>query len=143
MDQKDKITISVQVTINTPIDLVWKSWTNPEDIVKWNNASDDWHTSKAENDLRKGGKFLSRMEAKDGSAGFDFSGVYTDVKHNKLIEYFIDDGRKVTVNFEDNGNETKITETFEAEETHSIELQKNGWQSILNNFKSYTERKKY
>src|SRR6266481_2238277 len=95
----DKTVITVAATVNAPIVKVWDSWTNPEHIIKWNNASDDWHTTKAENDLRVGGKFLSRMEAKDGSFGFDFGGVYDEVKTNELIAYTIGDGRKVKVNF--------------------------------------------
>ena len=139
MDQAEKITITVKAIINAPIEIIWKYWTTPEDIVKWNNASDDWHTPKAENDLQTGGKFTYRMEARDGSFGFDFGGSYTDIKTNKLIEYTIADGRKVRITFYDSGNKTEITETFEAESTNSVELQRRGWQSILDNFKKYTE----
>src|ERR1700730_16824227 len=139
MKTQTRTRITVERIVKAPVDKVWKFWTTPMHITKWNNASDDWHTPFAENDLRVGGKFLSRMEAKDGSFGFDFGGVYDQVKTNELIEYTIGDGRKVIVNFTKNGNETKVVETFEAESTHSIEMQKDGWQAILNNFKKYVE----
>ena len=142
METKEKkVTIEVKALINSPVEKVWKCWTTPEDIVKWNNASDDWHTPKAENDLIKGGKFLSRMEAKDGSVGFDFWGIYTEVKTNKLIEYTMGDGRKVKIEFTAHANETSIVESFEAETANSIEMQRNGWQAILDNFKKYAEAK--
>lgn len=140
METKLRTRISVETIINAPIYSVWEMWTSPEHIMKWNNASDDWHTPMAKNDLRKGGKFLSRMEAKDGSAGFDFEGVYDDVKINQLIEYTMGDGRKVRIVFTDHGDETKIQETFEAEDEHSIDMQREGWQSIMNNFKHYVEK---
>ena len=139
MNATEKINITVATTVNAPVAKVWEFWTNPKHITNWNNASDDWHTPRAENDLRVGGKFLSRMEAKDGSMGFDFNGVYDEVKTNELIAYTIEDGRKVKINLEDLGNETNITETFEAENENSVELQRGGWQSILDNFKKYTE----
>lgn len=131
--------ITVQSTVKAPIDKVWQYWSAPEHITKWNAASDDWHTPFAENDLRTGGKFKSRMEAKDGSFGFDFGGVYDDVRPNESIAYTMGDGRRVTVKFEAAGNETRVTETFDAENTHSEEMQKSGWQSILDNFKKYVE----
>lgn len=137
MDKQADIT--VQATIHAPVKKVWQYWTEPKHIIKWNNASDDWHTPFAGNDLRAGGKFLSRMEAKDGSAGFDFSGIYDEVKEHTLIAYTIDDGRKVKVVFSEKGNKTKVTETFEAENKNPIEMQKTGWQAILDNFKKYTE----
>lgn len=140
METKQRTRISVETVINAPIYVVWEMWTNPEHIIKWNNASSDWHTPQAKNDLRKGGKFLSRMEARDGSAGFDFEGVYDEVKTNQLIEYTMSDGRKVRIVFTDLGDETKIQETFEAEEEHSIDMQREGWQSIMNNFKRYVEK---
>ena len=139
METKEKITITVEAIINAPMDVVWKKWTTPEDIKRWNNASDDWFTPNAENDLRSGGKFLYRMEAKDGSFGFDFGGVYDKVKTSELIAYTISDGRKVEIDFLMNGNETIIVERFETETTNTVELQKAGWQSILNNFKKYVE----
>jgi len=131
--------ITVQSTINAPVEKVWNFWSSPEHITQWCAASDDWHAPKAENDLTVGGKFSTRMEAKDGSFGFDFGGVYDEVKKNELIEYTLGDGRKVVVTFSGSGNETKVVETFDAESTHSIEMQQGGWQAILDNFKKYTE----
>lgn len=139
MKTKEKISITIEATINAPVTTVWKKWTTPEDITRWNNASDDWHTPHAENDLRIGGKFLSRMEAKDGSYGFDFWGIYDAIKTNELIEYTMGDGRKAKVTFSSVNDKTKIITIFEAETENSIELQKGGWQAILNNFKKYTE----
>jgi uncharacterized protein YndB with AHSA1/START domain len=139
METAEKTSITIETTVKLPIEKVWKYWTSPEHIIHWNNASEDWFTPKAENDLREGGKFLYRMEAKDGSAGFDFGGVYDDIKTNELITYTISDGREVKISFRTNGIETKIAETFEVENTHPIEMQRTGWQSILNNFKKYTE----
>jgi uncharacterized protein YndB with AHSA1/START domain len=141
MEEIVKSLITVNVKIKAPISLVWKKWTNPEDIVIWNSASEDWHTPWAENDLRAGGKFRSRMEARDGSMGFDFEGIYLKVVSHELIEYEIADGRKVSVLFKNHGSETEIVETFEAEGFHSIDLQQAGWQLILDNFKKYTEQK--
>jgi len=135
----EKINITVGVTIQTTVEKVWKFWTDPKHIIHWNNASDDWHTTKAENDLRPGGKFLSRMEAKDGRMGFDFTGKYNKIEQYKRIESTLDDDREVQVSFVSNGNETTITEIFEAEQENTIELQQAGWQSILNNFKKYAE----
>jgi uncharacterized protein YndB with AHSA1/START domain len=131
--------ITVESTIKVPVEKAWQYWTKPEHITKWNNASDSWHTPFAQNDLRVGGKFLSRMEARDGSFGFDFAGVYDVVKENERIEYTLGDDRKVVINFTGNENETKVAETFEAENTHSVEMQREGWQAILNNFKKYVE----
>jgi uncharacterized protein YndB with AHSA1/START domain len=139
MDTKEKTSITIEAVIKAPVEKIWKDWTNPEAIVKWNNASDDWHTTRAENDLRAGGKFNARMEAKDGSFGFDFYGIYDKVITNELIEYTLGDDRKVKIIFTKQGNNTQIIETFEAENTNSIELQKGGWQAILDNFKKYTE----
>ena len=139
MKSSEKIFITVEALVLKPIETVWKHWTTPEHIMKWNNASDDWHTPQAENDLRVGGKFVSRMEAKDGSFGFDFGGVYDEVKINERISYTMSDGRTANVFFTTNGNETKITESFEAESINSIELQRGGWQAILDNFKKYSE----
>ncbi|MGN6195012.1 MAG: SRPBCC family protein [Ginsengibacter sp.] len=132
-------TITVSAIVHAPIEKVWRYWTTPENIMEWNSASEDWHTPRSENDLRVGGKFFSRMEAKDGSFGFDFGGVYDGVIEHKLISYTMGDGRKVEVNFWDEGDDTKIIETFEAESTNSFEQQQFGWQSILDNFKKYTE----
>src|SRR5450432_1093273 len=114
MENQGKM-ITVENTVKAPIEKVWQCWTLPEHITKWNNASDDWHSPFAENDLRVGGKFVSRMEAKDGSFGFDFGGVYDEVKNNELIASTLGDGRKVKVVFSAKGNETRVVETFEAE----------------------------
>jgi uncharacterized protein YndB with AHSA1/START domain len=114
-------------------------WTEPQHITQWNNASDDWHTTSATNDLRNGGIFSYRMEAKNGSFGFDFGGVYDEVKTNELIAYTMGDGRKAIIIFNSQGNATKMVETFEAETENSIELQRGGWQAILDNFKKYAE----
>ena len=134
-----KQAITVEATVNASLKKVWQLWTAPEHITQWNNASDDWHTLRAENDLRVGGKFLSRMEAKDGSFGFDFWGVYDEIKTNELISYTMGDGRKAKITFESNGDTTKVLETFEAENENPVEMQKAGWQAILNNFKKYCE----
>ncbi|RYG31355.1 MAG: polyketide cyclase [Chitinophagaceae bacterium] len=131
--------ITIQTTVNAPIEKVWETWSRPEHITKWNAASEDWHTPRAENDLRTGGKFSSRMEAKDGSFGFDFAGVYDNVEDHKLIEYKLGDERKVRIEFQDNDDTTTIIEQFDAESQHSIEMQQAGWQAILDNFKKYTE----
>jgi uncharacterized protein YndB with AHSA1/START domain len=139
METQQKEVITVESTINAPVQKVWEYWTKPEHITKWNAASDDWHSPRAENDLRAGGSFSCRMEAKDGSFGFDFGGIYDAVTENEYIEYTMGDGRNVKVRFEGNGSSTKVTESFEAENTNSIELQRGGWQSILDKFKKYTE----
>jgi uncharacterized protein YndB with AHSA1/START domain len=139
METANKQKITVETTVHAPVEKVWEYWSAPEHITKWNNASSDWHSPRSENDLRTGGKFSTRMEAKDGSMGFDFGGVYDDVRINELIDFTMGDGRKVTVSFAGEGDETKIVETFEAEDTHSIEMQRGGWQAILDNFKKYTE----
>lgn len=139
METTEKTTITVTATVNAPVDKVWGFWTNPEHITQWNNASEDWHSPKAENDLRNGGTFNYRMEARDGSFGFDFQGTYSNIKTKELIEYTLGDNRKVHIKFEANGNQTNITEAFEAETVNSIKLQKGGWQAILDNFKKYSE----
>jgi uncharacterized protein YndB with AHSA1/START domain len=139
MAESNNQKITIENTVNAPVEKVWELWTAPEHITKWNNASDDWHTTRAENDLRVGGKFLSRMEAKDGSAGFDFEGTYDEVKENETIAYTMSDGRKVNVAFTSAGDATKVVETFEAETENPIVLQKDGWQAILDSFKKYAE----
>jgi uncharacterized protein YndB with AHSA1/START domain len=131
------ITIEAEISANTK--KVWDYYTLPKHITKWNFASDDWHCPDAENDLRVGGKLISRMESKDGSVGFDFEAVYDEVVDLKKIVYTIADGRKVKTEFNNQENKTKVTTTFEAESVNSIELQKTGWQAILNNFKKYVE----
>ncbi|MBC7886867.1 MAG: SRPBCC family protein [Ferruginibacter sp.] len=139
METPEKTIITVENTIDAPVEKVWEYWTKPEHIIQWNNASDDWHTPRAEIDLSKGGRFVSRMEAKDGSMGFDFGGTIDALTNNEYLEYTIDDGRKVKIIFSSHGNSTKIEERFEAENTNSVELQRGGWQAILDNFKKYTE----
>jgi uncharacterized protein YndB with AHSA1/START domain len=134
--------ITVQTTVNAPVKKVWESWTEPKHITKWCQASDDWHAPKAENDLRNGGKFSTTMAAKDGSASFDFGGTYSNVKTNSLIEYAIEDGRKVKIVFESIGDKTRVTETFDPENHNAVEMQRSGWQAILDNFKNYTENLK-
>ncbi len=131
--------ITVGTTVKAPVEKVWETYTSPKHIVKWNSASDDWHTTKAENDLRTGGKFLSRMEARDGSAGFDFEGVYDEVKRNELIAYTMADGRKAEIIFTAENNETGMKVVFDAETENPVEMQREGWQAILDNFKLYTE----
>lgn len=132
-------TITIQTTVNAPVEKVWKAFNDPEHIKRWNSASEDWHTTASENDLKAGGRFRSRMEAKDGSFGFDFSGIYNEVKLHETIKYTLEDDRKVSINFKSIGNQTEITEAFEAEEANPIKMQEEGWQAILNNFKRYTE----
>ncbi|MGM0883751.1 MAG: SRPBCC family protein [Bacillota bacterium] len=140
METGNKVTISVETTVHAPVEKVWEYWTESQHITKWSFASDDWHAPNAENDLRVGGKFLTRLEAKDGSFGFDFNGVYDEIKINELISFTLGDGRKVTVTFiTQENNTTKVIEAFEAEGTHSIEQQKAGWQAFLDNFKKYSE----
>ena len=139
MTDTKKINITVEAVINAAVEKVWECWTKPEHITQWNNASPEWHTPQATNDLQVGGKFLSRMEAKDGSFGFDFWGVYDEVKINELIAYTLGDERKVSIYFNSDGNTTKVTEIFEAENENSVELQQGGWQAILDNFKKYVE----
>ena len=135
----EKTIITVESTVNAPVEKVWTLWSLPEHITKWTTASDDWHTPRAENDLRTGGKFNTRMEAKDGSFGFDFGGVYDDVVNNQHIAYTMGDGRKVDVQFSTIGNATRIVETFEPESENPIEMQRGGWQAIMDNFKKYVE----
>jgi uncharacterized protein YndB with AHSA1/START domain len=132
--------ITVEVLVNTSIDKTWQYWTGAEHITHWNFASDDWHCPYAENDAKTGGKFKSTMAAKDGSMSFDFEGVYDEVIPQKKISYTLPDGRQVLVLFEIENKQTKVTETFDPEAINSLELQKDGWQAILTNFKKYAER---
>ncbi len=136
---KHRDIVTVQVLVDASIDTVWKCWTTPADIIKWNNASDDWHTPEASNDLRKGGKFSYRMEAKDASMGFDFGGVYSDIIDKQEINYTLEDGRKTKVTFIEVDNKVQVIESFEAEDINSIEMQRQGWQAILDNFQKYVE----
>jgi len=139
METTNTANITVETIVNAPVEKVWAYFTQPQHVKNWNNASDDWHTPRAENDLRVGGNFVYRMEAKDGSFGFDFGGTYDVVKENEYLEYTIGDGRKVKMSFISQGASTKVLENFEAETTNSIDLQRTGWQAILDNFKKYTE----
>jgi len=131
--------ITIKANVKASAKKVWELWTNPKHIVKWNTASDEWHTPKAENDLRVGGKFLSRMEAKDGSFGFDFTGTYNEVDPLKRIAYTMEDGRKAEIDFKENQGNTEIVTIFDAESQNPIDMQRDGWQAILDNFKNYTE----
>lgn len=131
--------IAVQTTVHASIEKAWEMWTQPEHIMQWNNASDDWHCPKATNDLKVGGKFNYTMASKDGAMSFDFEGDYSKVALFSLIEYQIIDGRKVIVQFEKTNDGVQITESFEPENVHTEELQRDGWQAILNNFKKHCE----
>ncbi|HYF29105.1 MAG TPA: SRPBCC family protein [Candidatus Paceibacterota bacterium] len=131
--------ITVESVINAPVEKVWRDYTDPEAVKAWNAASDDWHTTQAANDLREGGSFLYRMEAKDGSAGFDFGGVYDAVVPKERIAYTMDDGRKVETLFASESDGTRITVSFDPETENTPELQRAGWQAILDNFKKYVE----
>ncbi|MCX6352826.1 MAG: SRPBCC family protein [Bacteroidetes bacterium] len=131
--------ITVETKINADVNKVWDAFTNPTHITKWCFASDDWHAPFAENDARTAGKFKTRMEAKDGSFGFDFEGIFSNVEDKKCIEYGLEDGRQVKINFTDLGGETKVTESFDPETENPHEMQQSGWQAILDNFKKYVE----
>ena len=131
--------ITVYTSINAPLEEVWRRFTTPADVEQWNAASEDWHTTAASNNLQVGGKFNYRMEAKDGSFGFDFWGIYDAVDKCKMLNYTLGDGRKVSVVFEFTALGTQLTETFEAEEVNPVEMQQLGWQAILDNFKKYIE----
>ena len=130
--------IIVETAVAAPIEEVWRAYTTPEDIKEWNAASNDWHTTAAAVDLRVGGAFSSRMEAKDGSMGFDFSGIYTNIVKHKLIEYSFGD-RKAQVEFSESPNGVRVCVTFDSEPSHSIEQQRDGWQAILGNFARHVE----
>ena len=134
-----KIKITVEISVSDTLENTWKTWTSPEDIMIWNTASADWHTTKVENNLIVGGDFLYRMEAKDGSFGFDFTGIYDNIIHQKQINYTMGDGRTSSITFTAHENEINIIQTFEAETENTIELQQNGWQQIMNNFKKHIE----
>jgi len=134
-----KNTITIHATINAPIEKVWKFWNKPEHIERWAFASDDWEARDAENDLRVGGKFKTTMAARNKSASFDFEGTYTALKGYELIEYEMSDGRRVKIAFEKTSDGVKITETFDPENENPEEMQRSGWQAILDNFKKHTE----
>jgi uncharacterized protein YndB with AHSA1/START domain len=133
--------ITVETVVNADLNRVWDTWNNPTDIKQWNNAQDDWHTTRSSVDLREGGKFVSRMEAKDGSAGFDFEGTYTRIVPGKAIEYRMSDGREVAVEFVERAKGVLVKETFDAETENTPELQRTGWQAILENFRRHVEAK--
>lgn len=139
---KEKVT--VQVIVKAPVEKVWNAFTDPKHIVNWNHASDDWHCPTAMNDVRVGGLFSARMESMSGDEGFDFEGVYSEVELHKKLAYTMsgEEGRMVAVEFEEKENTTLVTETFDAENENPIEMQKAGWQTILNNFRDYTEKLK-
>lgn len=133
--------VTVQATIQAPLENVWDYWNNPDHVKQWNAASDDWHTPEASNDLRVGGTFSYRMEAKDKSFGFNFYGIYNEVIPMERIVYTIGDERMVEVTFEQTADGIKVTEVFEAEDQNPVDMQRDGWQSILNRFKEYVEKK--
>ena len=133
--------ITVETIVKASVPQVWQAWNNPDDIVRWNAASDDWHTTRSTVDLREGGAFSARMEARDGSMGFDFAGTYTRVEPQRLIEYVMDDQRAVTVEFSEEAGGVRVRETFDAENTFSADQQRQGWQAILDNFARHVEAK--
>eukprot|EP01059_Diplonema_ambulator_P002587 TRINITY_DN121_c0_g1_i3.p1 TRINITY_DN121_c0_g1~~TRINITY_DN121_c0_g1_i3.p1 ORF type:complete len:295 (+),score=70.07 TRINITY_DN121_c0_g1_i3:594-1478(+) len=142
VEDSKSIKVTVEAEINAPVAAVWAAWTTPADIMAWNHANDEWCCPSAEVDLKVGGVYSSRMEAKDGSMGFDFKGVITAVKPESCLSFGLDDGRNVAIDFTDCGNgATKIVEVFDAEKENSVDLQRTGWQSILNSFKAYVETK--
>lgn len=132
--------ITIEATVLADAKSVWEKFTKPEHITKWNYASDDWHCPNASNELRPGGKYSARMEAKDGSFGFEFEAIYDEVIPQTRMTYTMSDGRKVTTVFQAQADGTKVTTTFDAENQNSVELQQQGWQAILNNFKKYVEQ---
>lgn len=132
--------ITIETAVKAPLQRVWQAWNSPEEIRQWNAASPDWHTPSSRVDLREGGKFSVRMEAKDGSMGFDFEGVYTRILPGRLIEYRIGDGRQVSIEFREDAGRVVVRETFDAETQNPPEVQRGGWQAILDNFARYVER---
>ncbi len=133
--------INIEATVKADLDRTWNAWNTPDDIVNWNTPHESWHTTSSTVDLREGGSFVSRMEAKDGSAGFDFGGTYTQVVPKQIIAYRMGDGREVTTEFIDQGGETLVKTVFDAETENSEEQQRSGWQAILDNFARYVEAK--
>ncbi len=132
--------ITVKNNVKATAGKVWKLWSDPRDIEKWNTPSEDWHTPHAENDLRVGGRFVSRMEAKDGSFGFDFKGTYNEVIPEKRIVYTMEDGRMAEIDFKEQHGETEIVTSFDPETENPVDMQRDGWQAILDNFKRYAEK---
>jgi uncharacterized protein YndB with AHSA1/START domain len=139
METSNKTAITVETIVKAPIEKDRKYWNEPKHITQWCTATPEWHTPYSDNDVRVGGKFKSTMAAKDGSFSFDFEGVYTNVKENQVLEYTMPDGRKVKVLFSTEGGKVKVLETFDPEKENPVEMQKGGWQAILDNFKKYTE----
>ena len=133
------IQITIDTTVLAPVSKVWSHWISPDSITQWNTALDTWHCPRATNDLRVGGSFSFRMEAKDGSVGFDFAGTYTEVSEHSLIAYAMEDDRKVVISFEPVAGGTKVSESFDAEDTNLAEMQRTGWQAILGRFKAFVE----
>lgn len=139
MQTSNKTKVTIEALIDAPVEKVWEYWNEPSHITQWAFASPEWHAPSATNDLRVGGTFNTRMEAKDGSFGFDFAGEYTEVEPNNVIGYVMGDGREVRTVFTPAGNGTKIVSVFDAEDMNPVEMQKEGWQAILNNFKKHVE----
>lgn len=133
--------VTIETTVNAPLATAWETWTKPEHVTKWNHASDDWHSPTGKSDLREGGEFSYRMEAKDKSVGFDFGGKYTKVIHQKQIEYTMGDGRTVSATFTEKDGKTHIVQSFDAESENPVEMQRQGWQAIMDNHKKYAESK--
>lgn len=132
--------ITIEATVNAPVTKVWQYWNEPAHIKQWAFAADTWHAPNAVNDLRVGGKFSTTMAAKDCSASFDFCGIYTDIIENELIAYEMEDSRKVKITFSEQNGVTHVVETFDPENENPLEMQRDGWQAILNNFKAHAER---
>ena len=139
MENNQFVKVTVETTVDASIDKVWESWTDPKHITQWCHASEDWHAPYADNDPVTGGKFKTTMAAKDGSFGFDFEGIYSLVIPKELIQYELEDGRKVSIDFTTDGGKTRVIEKFDAETMNPVEMQREGWQAILDNFKKYTE----
>lgn len=139
MNSTNKPAVTIETRISNSIEKAWTSWTQPQHITQWNHASEDWICPEATNDLRVGGRFSSRMEAKDGSVGFDFWGIHDEITLNQVIKSTMGDGRKMEVRFIQEAGSVKVIETFEIEDENSIELQRQGWQAILDNYKAHTE----
>ena len=140
MEQQQRVRITVETTVPVSPELAWEYWTEPRHITQWNQASEDWHTLRAENDLRAGGKFTSRMESKDGKFGFDFEGYFDEVEPSRLLVSTLGDGRKTRVTFEAIPQGTKVVETFEAEGENTVELQRQGWQAIMDSYRNYVAK---
>ena len=139
MENNQFVKVTVETSVDASIDKVWESWTDPKHITQWCHASEDWHAPYADNDPVTGGKFKTTMAAKDGSFGFDFEGIYSLVIPKELIQYELEDGRKVSIDFTADGGKTRVIEKFDAETMNPVEMQREGWQAILDNFKKYTE----